>query len=138
MQFLNTDTDAELITHSQAILRAMTDNRKFPSPTPALPTVLDAVTTFAMAWADVTDGNPAMNVAKNAARGILVKLMRQLAGYVQATAKGDTAIILSSGFSIQPTTQLIGPLPTHSNFMASLGFRRSEFHSNEMTAFSAH
>jgi len=139
VQFLNTDSDAKLIACAQAILEAMSGNLNFPSPTPELPTVRDAVTTFAMAWADVTDGNPAMNVAKNAARKMLVRLLRQLAGHVQATAKGDTAIILSSGFSIHfPATRLIGPLPTHSDFMASMGFRRSEFYSNEMTAFSAH
>jgi len=139
VNFLDTDDDAHLIARAQTILEALSGNQNFPCPTPDLPTVLDAATTFAMAWADAVEGSPSMTVARNAARGMLVRLLRQLAGHVQATAKGDVATLLSSGFTLQsPVTPLIGPLPNYSNFAAAMTGRRSEFCVSEMTAFSAH
>lgn len=114
-QFLTTDNDAQLIARTNLILQAMTGNPKFPSPMPELPAVAAAASTLATALADAAEGNN-MDAVKHAARGLLVKLLRQLAGYVQVSGRGEMAILVSSGFPIQnPACQLIGPLPIPSN-----------------------
>lgn len=73
-------------------------NAAFPSP-PVTKTALDAANaTLASALAAAQQGGPADTAAKNDKRQILIGLLRQLAGYVQANHHDDLAILLSSGF----------------------------------------
>jgi hypothetical protein len=133
------DNDVTLIAHTNSILKAMTGNPHFPSPLPKLKVVADAMNTFMTAEMDAAEGDLSMNNAKIAARGLLVKLLRHLAGYVQMASHGDPAIILSSGFSIENLpSQLIEALPPSLIFAAARNWNGSRSGSFETTAFSSH
>ena len=79
----------------------------------ALIVVTDA---FQQLLAQVDDGNKATTVLKNQKRDELTGLLNQLALYVQMTAPGDEAALLSSGFDLAKPRQPIGILPKPETF----------------------
>ena len=90
----------------------MTNNPKYPTPSPALAVVQTAFDSYKVAAADAVQGGKQNTAIRDARRGELVSLLRQLASYVSATANGDLEALMSSGFPIQkPSRTPIGPLP---------------------------
>src|SRR5450631_2930200 len=112
IQFLNTDSDALLITDVQTILTSLTGNASYPTPDPTLAAVTTALNDFTTALANAADGGITLTSIKNDKRADLAALLRDLATYVQVTCNGDFTVFLSSGFPIQKL-QLnpIGVLP---------------------------
>ena len=81
-----------------AVSASLYGNAAFPSP-PVTKAALDAANAaLASALAAAQQGGPADTAAKNGKRDILIALLRQLAGYVQANHHDDLATLLASGF----------------------------------------
>ena len=101
VSFLNTDSDALLITDTGSIITALTGNASYPTPSPTLAVVQAALDEFVTAVADAANGGVALTATKNDKRAALVWLLRELASYVHVACKGDLTVLLTSGFPIQ-------------------------------------
>jgi hypothetical protein len=113
INFFSTDTDAQLIIRVHGIIQALTGNADYPNPVPPLSLVSDAQHAFEAACANAALGGMLLTAIKNAKRGELVSLIRQLASYVTVACHGDLPTLLGSGFSIhKPTRDKIVRLPT--------------------------
>lgn len=122
ISFLNTDSDARLVTDTQTILTSMTGNASYPTPDPALAAVTTALNDFTTALANAADGGITLTAIKNDKRAALVAVLRDLANYVQVACNGDLTVLLSSGFPIQkPQRNPIGVLPAPVNLTVNLG-----------------
>ena len=127
ISFLTKDNDAHLLTSTAAIMTGMTGNPAFITPAPTLVVVQAATGAFSTAVSNAVDGGVTLTAIKNEKRALLVALLRQLASYVQVTANGDIAVLLSSGFPTQKTQrQPIGVLPAPSNLTVTFGARSGE------------
>lgn len=105
-----------------AIVAAMTNNDDFPTPSPALPTIIAANTAAKSAIADAVNGGRVLTAIKNAKMAELAGTVRPLASYVTIIANGDMAKLLSSGFPIQqPSRGKIGALSTPTAPVATPG-----------------
>ncbi|MGN6643731.1 MAG: hypothetical protein ACTHKU_12110 [Verrucomicrobiota bacterium] len=129
VSFLNTDSDAQLVARTEAVVNAMTGNPGYPTPTPTLAVVTTAKDEFITAMSDATDGGTRLTAIKNAKRAALVGILRQLATYVQLECKGDLTLLMSSGFPIQkPQRTPVGVLPAPSLLTVTFGERSGELY----------
>jgi len=92
--------DAGLLAKTETIINAMTANPHFPTPEPAIAVVTTANTAYGDALKVAKTGTRADSALKNQQRDALEQLLTDLAAYVNFTAKGDRAILLTSGFDI--------------------------------------
>jgi hypothetical protein len=110
--FLTKDGEAPFTEKVATLLGWMTNNTKYPTPTPALNVIQTAFDAYKVATADAALGGKENTAIRDARRAELVSLLRQLANYVSATANGDLETLISSGFPTQKTARApIGPLP---------------------------
>jgi len=92
---------------SQAIYNALNGNADIPAP-PApfdLPTLLAANQALSAANSDALDGGKKAVAVRNHCKGVVVKILDQIARYVQANCKDDMTIFLSSGLKAQSSTK---------------------------------
>ena len=122
--------DANLVTKTNQILASMTGNTNYPTPTPTLPVVQAAATAFTAALTAAADGGRTKTAEKNAARTVLLGLLRNLALFVQQHCHEDLVLLLTSGFDAQKEPQPAGTLPppqgatlTQSRLSRQLEFR---------------
>ena len=73
-----------LITYAQGIVKAMTGNASFPTPTPALATVTEAINELQAAETAALARTKGAVATRNEKRTALVALLQQLRGYVQS------------------------------------------------------
>lgn len=94
-----------LITYTQAMLAAMTNNANFPTPLPALSAVSAALAALQSAEAQAMSRIKGAVVVRNDKKAALVSLLQALRAYIQTTADADpensAAIIKSSGFPLK-------------------------------------
>jgi len=109
ISFVNTSTDAALVTASGRILTMMTGNASYPTPLPALATLTTLRNSY-VAAVNVADRGHASVVLRKQQRVALSQALRDLALYVQQTCQGDLVALLSSGFSAHKAKQPIGVL----------------------------
>lgn len=93
-------SDLELENKAQAIALAMTDNEYFKNPTPDVPELLDAISTFSDTLAAAENGGRQQIIEKNAARKELVRVLRELGNWITMIAKGDEKILASCGYDL--------------------------------------
>jgi hypothetical protein len=93
-------TDAAIDGKAQSIINAMTGNANFPKPLPTIADLTTAASDYANALSIAKTGTRTDIAVKNQERDALEALLRDLASYVNFTAKGDRAMLLSSGFDI--------------------------------------
>lgn len=94
-------TDENLLTLADTVIRAMTDNESFIDPNPSLEDVESTKEDFTEKLANARrKGSPYDTAIKNEVREKLEKILSQLAFYVNTTADGNIAVLLSSGFHI--------------------------------------
>lgn len=93
-------SDSGLESKTQLIISSLTGNAHFPTPIPTLAALQTAFDAFQEALVKAGTGNRVDIAEKNAAREVLVNLLRLLCAYVNLTANGNRAMLLSSGFSI--------------------------------------
>jgi hypothetical protein len=93
-------SDADLNKFAVGVVKGLTGNAAFPSPT-VLVTVLSASqTAFEAALAASNRGGAMQIVLKDQARDTLVGQLRQNALYVEEKSAGDEAVALSSGYLV--------------------------------------
>jgi hypothetical protein len=91
-------SDGNLEIKALSIVDAMTDNANFPTPDPTLSDVNAAITDYSNALSGAKTRDKTQVAVKNIKRKALISLLKDLASYVNFTAKGDKSIIMSSGF----------------------------------------
>jgi len=102
--------DAELGNYTQNIITKLTGNENFPKPLVSVVDLTKALDTFTTALAAAAQGGKLVTAAKNAAREVLLGLLRQQAAYVQSLAGDDLPMLLSSGFEAVNTNRTQVPL----------------------------
>jgi len=94
-----------LITYAQAIVKAMTGNPTFPTPSPTLVVVTAAITDLYVAETAALARTKGAVTTRNEKRLALIKLLQQLLGYIQTTAdanvENETSTIESAGVSVR-------------------------------------
>jgi hypothetical protein len=94
-----------LITYAQQIVTSMTNNASFPAPTPTLASVLTAINDLHNAEAAALARTKGAASARNDKRTVLVTLLQELKGYVQARADANmengATIIQSAGLAVK-------------------------------------
>ena len=96
-----------LITYADGVVKGMTGNAYFPSPSPALATVSAAITDLQNAETAALARTKGAVATRNAKRAVLVTMLQQLRMYVQSIADGNAengpAIIQSAGIAVKKT-----------------------------------
>lgn len=126
---LKDKTDSELVTYAQQHIAAMTGNVNFTTPIPTAPVVLTATTEFSTSVGDAVAAQQAakqMTATKDAKRFALEAILTQRSNYVDLTAAGDEAKILSSGFDVKGGTAPIGVPTQVLNFTLTAGDAEGE------------
>ncbi|WP_163714590.1 fibronectin type III domain-containing protein [Mangrovibacterium lignilyticum] len=117
-------TDSELIVLSGGACSQMNGNPHFPTPSPELITVQTATDEFLTADEKSKTGSHQDVAIKNQKRKNLEKLLHALAVYVNLTADGDEAILLSSGFELAKKAEAVGPLDAPEGLQVKAGNAR--------------
>jgi hypothetical protein len=126
---LNNLPDVQVIQRANEIKTAMTGNAAFATPTPTLTAVGTAITTAQTA---LTASDNAATTSKQAtankdtAVDALRGLIMQLATYVELTAAGDEAKILSAGMDVRSARAPSGTPDTVSNLSVTAGDNAGE------------
>jgi len=127
------------IAYAVDVVRAMTVNPAFPSPAPALATVLAAVEDLRVAEAQVMARHPGATVGRDARRAVLVTLLQSLRMHVQSVADANAergpAIIRSASMAVQKTAErrprvfaaLAGPVAGTVKLVAPSGGDRASY-----------
>jgi hypothetical protein len=96
-----------LITYAGGIVKAMTGNASFPTPTPTLASVTQAIADLQAAETAALARTKGAVSVRNEKGAALIALLKQLGRYIQATADagGDSggSIILSAGLTVRKT-----------------------------------
>jgi hypothetical protein len=96
-----------LIVYAEGIVKRMTGNPVFPSPTPTLATVTAAVDELRATEASALARTKGAAAARNDKRKAVVALLQQLRNYIQTIADADEAngpaIIESAGVAVRKT-----------------------------------
>lgn len=92
--------DSKLEAVCKAILKAMTGNSNFPTPTPTLVVIQDALDNFSNGLTAAATRARNAVALKNQYRKVLIGLMRQLGNYVNTICMGDVAMLTISGFAL--------------------------------------
>ncbi|WP_320167864.1 fibronectin type III domain-containing protein [Mangrovibacterium marinum] len=108
-------SDAELLVKASDVIKGVTNNSNFPTPSPALDEVEAARVAYRDALAAANGGSHEAVAEKNEKRKALEVLMHDLAVYVNQTGKGDEKILLSSGFDLSKKAEPAGPLDAPEN-----------------------
>jgi len=118
--FLQRDTDAELLVDGQRILDWMTGNAAYKAPTPTLADLTAARNMYAASVSAAQDSTIARST-RRAQRANFTGMLRTLAHYVQIASDGDRPTLLSSGFPVQRTRAPIGELLPPTNLRVVRG-----------------
>src|SRR5438128_3197321 len=95
---------AELLSFLNAVYARMKDNPAFTVNLPFdMATFKAAIDSFASAVDAALDGSKTAIAQRNRQREVVIKMLRQLAHYVEAASKDDMSLLLSSGFEVRPT-----------------------------------
>jgi hypothetical protein len=98
-------------------------NPAFAKPNPTLAELKAALTAYVTARTLALEQKSPLNTErKNAAKEILTALLSRLAIYVNLTANGDVAALLSSGFTLYATRSAVGVLPAPHDVRIGDGF----------------
>ena len=93
-------TDGDFESKARTIITNMTGNAAFPTPSPTLLVVTGATDDYSEALAAASTGNRSDVADKNEKRQALTVLLRSLASYINFTAAGDRAVLLTTGFNV--------------------------------------
>lgn len=93
-------SDGDFESKARTIITNMTGNTNFPDPSPAIPDVTLATNIYSEALAAASTGNRSDVADKNEKRQLVTLMLRSLASYVNFTAEGDRAMLLTTGFNV--------------------------------------
>jgi len=101
-----------VVTASTVVHDHMKDNPNFsgvPAPPVDMPTLKAATDLLVAKIAAAAEGGKTVIAEKNQQKEVVVKLLMQLAHYVEANCKDDMTIFLSSGFTPAASTKNLTP-----------------------------
>ena len=113
--------DSELDNFSTGVGTALAGNAAYPAPPVTLADLEAARGDFDQKLAAAALGGPSDTAAKNAARQVLIGLLRKLAHYVEAESNNDLPTLLSSGFNAASTERRQSPLEQPTNLVITNG-----------------
>jgi hypothetical protein len=97
-----------LITYANGIVKGMTGNPSFPTPTPSLATVTAAIDDLQSAETAALARTKGAVATRNEKRAALVALLEMLRAYIQSTAdatvENGASIIQSAGIAVRKPT----------------------------------
>lgn len=102
--------DPKLLEQAASIhTKVSTHTAVFPTPTPTMTVLGDAIEAYRLAVSDALQGSRVQAAQKNQARQTVFNLLQQLSHYVLMTANGDRMVALESGFNIskEPVPRVI-------------------------------
>jgi hypothetical protein len=110
-------------SEANAIYTGLNGNANIPAPSAPfdLPTFLAANQALSAANSAALDGGKKAVAQRNHQKEVVVKLLDQLAKYVQANCKDDMTIFLSSGFKAQSFTKTTAATVSESIRYVKLG-----------------
>jgi len=120
---LNLETDAELENFAQGIIAALTGNAHFPTPTPTLASVTDAIDAYSVTLQTIAARQSALREAftlKEQARAVVVQQLTYLANYVEIASQGNEAKIESAGMGVRSPAVPVGVPSMVTNLAAAL------------------
>lgn len=118
--------DDELLTYAESIMESLTGNANFPTTTPPLGDVQDAVDDYSGKLSKSFDGTKADTNAKVESRVTLERLLTALAVDVVRQSAGDLTKYLTSGFSAKRPATPSGVLPMPQSFRLKAGENEGE------------
>jgi hypothetical protein len=98
-------SDSKLLTKALDILASITGNAYFPTPTPTLAAIGDAINNFQESLAGAATRDRSKVILKNRARVELIAILKALGNYITFTADGNSAMIGSTAFDVRKTPQ---------------------------------
>ena len=101
----------DVLSRALAVLTGLTGNARFPNPPIDLATFKSALESLHAAIAEALDGGRKAIAARNKERTVVIKMLRQLATYVEANCDEDVAVFTSSGFEIASRTRTAAAQP---------------------------
>ena len=106
----STLTDPKLLMLASGVLKALTGNAAFPTPTPSLATFTTDLTSFSNAATAALDGGKNARSARDRAKKVLVADLKQLAMYAETNCNEDPAVFNTSGFTAKAKAASSGPV----------------------------
>ena len=95
-------TVPQKITQSRFVVDSISNNSAlFPSPIPTLPSVVDAINALENAWNDAADGGKHKTAMMHEKETDLMKIMFDVAHYVERVANGDSEVVVASGLYVK-------------------------------------
>jgi hypothetical protein len=112
---INRSNDAELLKSSDRIIGAVkVAANLFPNPDPTLADIEKAAVEYRQSLQDAGSRDRRLVELKNQKKATLINLLVRLGAYINFVAKGDRAILLSSGFDVSAernTSVIMSPIP---------------------------
>jgi hypothetical protein len=130
---------ADFIAYATGVVHAMTNNPAFPAPVPALSALSAAVSDLQSAETLALTKAKGAVAARNDKRAVVVSLLQQLRGYVQAVAdatpENGATIIQSAGIAVRKVplratrvfTAKPGPVSGSAKLTATIAARRASY-----------
>jgi hypothetical protein len=95
-----TSGDTSLLKVGNRISESLKANQFFPDPKPAQPEIEKACQDLQLAVSIAGRSDRTLSSAKNDKKAVLIRLLDELADYVNSKSNGDKTMLLSSGFDI--------------------------------------
>src|SRR5579862_2714751 len=89
---------ADLYTFAMSVYNGLNGNAAYPNPPVDMPTFKAAIDTYGTLVTAALDGGKKVLTQRNHQGEALIKILRQLAHYVEGACKDDVTIFGSSGF----------------------------------------
>src|SRR5881628_3393652 len=99
----------EILPRATAIYAGVKDNPAYPNPPFDLALLKSGIDGLASAITEALDGGRKAIAERNRLVESVIKMLRQLAHYVEAACKDDVKIFLSSGFELVSTIRTASP-----------------------------
>ena len=119
-------SDGQLEILAQAVATAMNGNTNFPEPSPALADLNNGIQQFSEGLSHAKTRDKVKVAVKNQLRENLEQLLTQLSNYCSFIAKGDRAMLASSGFTLRPENKVLKTLGAPENFSVKPGNNAGE------------
>src|SRR5437016_3138366 len=88
----------DLFAFAGSVYGGMNGNAAYPNPPVDMPTFKTVIDTYNTLLAAALDGSKKVLTERNHQGEVLIKILRQLAHYVESACKDDMTIFSSSGF----------------------------------------
>lgn len=90
------------IKRARSIVETVSTNvDTFPNPNPSLDIILNAIEELEVAWNATADGGKTQTALMHDKEDVLLKLLYDLANYVESVADGDEGIVHLSGMQVK-------------------------------------